>query len=49
MMKIVSDEIPAFITFFNYYVTAYSGDITGPDPTAYDTLVFWNVHQWEVR
>ena len=49
MMKIVSDQLPAFMTFFNYYVNAYTSDVSGPDPTAYDTLLFWNVHTWEMR
>jgi ABC-type transport system substrate-binding protein len=49
MMKIVSDNLPAFMSFFNYYVNAHTSDLVGPDPTGYDTLVFWNMHEWELR
>lgn len=49
MLKILSDELPTFMSFFNYYVTANSGDVVGADPTAYDSNVFWNIHEWQMR
>jgi hypothetical protein len=35
--------------FFNYNVSAHAAAVHGPDPKAFDTLVNWNIHEWELR
>jgi peptide/nickel transport system substrate-binding protein len=49
LLKIVSDQVPSMMLYFNFYVSAHNAAVHGPDPNAYDTLVFWNIHEWEIR
>jgi ABC-type transport system substrate-binding protein len=49
LLKIVSDQVPSMMLYFNFYVSAHNAAVRGPDPNAYDTLVFWNIHEWEIR
>jgi hypothetical protein len=34
---------------FNYNVSAHSSAVTGPDPKAFDTLVDWNIYEWQIK
>jgi peptide/nickel transport system substrate-binding protein len=49
MAKIVGDELPYFFIYLNYNVSAHSAALRGPDPESVDTLLNWNVHEWEMR
>jgi ABC-type transport system substrate-binding protein len=49
MARIASEQLPHFNLFWNFNVSAHSADVRGPDPQAVDTLVNWNVYEWEMR
>ena len=49
MAKLISDDVAFIMLFFNYNVSAHSSAVRGPDPKAFDTLVNWNIHEWEIR
>ena len=49
MAKILSEEVGVIMLFFNYNVSAHSSAVTGPDPKAFDTLVDWNIDQWQIK
>lgn len=49
MEKILTDQLPAIMLFFNFGVSAHLGTLHGPDPNAADSAVAWNVHEWEFR
>jgi peptide/nickel transport system substrate-binding protein len=49
MVKMLTDELPMTVILFNYNVSAFSSAVRGADPTAFDTLINWNVHEWELR
>jgi peptide/nickel transport system substrate-binding protein len=49
MAKLVSDDAAFIMLFFNFNVSAHSAAVRGPDPKAFDTLVNWNIHEWEMR
>ncbi|HEY3118809.1 MAG TPA: ABC transporter substrate-binding protein, partial [Chloroflexota bacterium] len=48
MAKELTDEVAFIMLFFNYNVSAYSSAVTGPDPHAFDTLVDWNIQEWQL-
>ena len=45
LAKLMSDELPLVMMYFNFQVSAYSAGLAGADSKAFDTLVSWNVHQ----
>jgi hypothetical protein len=49
MAYILSDELPLFMLYWDYTVTAFSSRVSGFDPNAIDTLVSWNIHEWQIR
>jgi len=49
MARRLSEEMPFIMLFFNYNVSAHASAVRGPDPKAFDTLVNWNIHEWELR
>lgn len=50
MMKLVSDEVPAFPLYYNIEPTfAHTVALRGPDLGATGTSGFWNLHEWELR
>jgi peptide/nickel transport system substrate-binding protein len=49
MAKLISDDAAFIMLFFNFNVSAHSAAVRGPDPKAFDTLVNWNIHEWELR
>lgn len=48
MVKMLTDEIPITVLFFNFNVSAFSSAVRGPDPKAFDTLINYNIHEWEM-
>jgi peptide/nickel transport system substrate-binding protein len=49
MMKILSEEIPAFPLYYNIYVLAAVANLQGPDSGVPDKSDYWNVHLWELK
>ena len=49
MIKQLTDELPATVLLFNYNVSAFSSNLRGPEPNAFDTNINWNLHTWEIR
>ncbi len=49
MMKLVSEELPWIPMYFRLRVVAHTSALTGPQPTAPESVNFDNVHQWEMR
>lgn len=49
MARIVSEQLPHFNLYWNFNVSAHSAALRGPDPQAVDTLVNWNIHEWEMN
>ncbi len=47
MLKILSDDIPAYVLYFNPSVAGFSSAVKGPDNASLNTDV-WNVHEWVV-
>lgn len=48
MMKIVSDELPAWMLYSNLSIAAHVSELTGPTNASLNTDV-WNIHTWELR
>jgi peptide/nickel transport system substrate-binding protein len=49
LLKVVADQVPSMMLYFNFHVSAHNAAVVGPDPGAFDTLVFWDIHAWELR
>ncbi len=49
MMKVVTDQIPAMFLYFNISPIGHVSAIRGPEMGTPETLLFWNIHEWEVR
>jgi len=49
MAKLISDDAAFIMLFFNYNVSAFSSAVHGADPKAFDTLINWNIHEWELK
>jgi peptide/nickel transport system substrate-binding protein len=47
MLKLLSDELPAYVLYFNPSVAAYTSAVKGPDNASLNTDV-WNIHEWFV-
>ena len=45
MMRLVNDEVPGFVMYFDAKVMAHVAALRGPQPR--NTL--WNIHAWEIR
>lgn len=45
MMRLVNDEVPGFVMYFDAKVMAHATALRGPQPR--NTL--WNIHAWELR
>lgn len=48
MAKLMSDEVGLIMLYFSYGANAYSSAVTGRDPHAFDTLIDWNIHEWQL-
>jgi len=50
MEALISEQLPVIPLFFNFAASAYLNALHGPDPGAVnDTLITWNIHEWELR
>jgi peptide/nickel transport system substrate-binding protein len=47
MLKIMNDELPAWVLYFNASIAAHTASLKGPDNGSLDTDV-WNIHEWEM-
>ena len=47
MVKVYSDQLPAYYTYFQVGVLAYLADLRGPAAGNVDRLAYWNVHEWQ--
>jgi len=49
MMKVATDQLPVLFNFHSPNVVAYLSSVQGPTLGSPDSLVFWNVHEWDLR
>ena len=49
MMKLLSDEVPAIMLYFNTAVVAHTSALSGPSVDTPQSLPFWNIHLWELH
>jgi peptide/nickel transport system substrate-binding protein len=47
MLKILSDDIPAYVLYFNPSVAGFTSAVKGPDNASLNTDL-WNIHEWVV-
>ncbi len=47
MLKILSEDVPAYVLYFNPSVAAFVSAVKGPDNASLNTDV-WNIHEWVV-
>ena len=48
MMKLATEHLPIFPTYFNVEVLAHLATLRGPAVGDLERLNFWNVHEWEM-
>jgi peptide/nickel transport system substrate-binding protein len=48
-MKLISDEVPTYPLFPNLGAVTHLSVLKGPEPGTPETLVHWNIHEWELR
>jgi peptide/nickel transport system substrate-binding protein len=49
MMRLATEEVAMLFVFHSPNVTAHWGSLRGPEIGTPDTLVNWNIHEWELR
>jgi peptide/nickel transport system substrate-binding protein len=49
MLAIISDELPTISINFNPGITAFSSSLQGPAPVGPDSVVSWNVQNWQLQ
>ena len=49
MMKVVNDQLPGLMLYFNIRPTAHVAALKGPEIGTPETLFIWNVHEWEMK
>jgi len=47
MVKVHTDQLPAYYTYFNIGVLAYLSELKGPAAGNVDRLGYWNIHEWQ--
>jgi ABC-type transport system substrate-binding protein len=47
MVKLYSDQLPAFYTYFQIGILAYLSDLKGPAAGSVDRTPYWNLYEWE--
>jgi len=47
-MKLVSEELPQIMLYYNYVVQAHVGKLQGPAATAPGGERTWNIHEWTI-
>jgi hypothetical protein len=48
MARLIGEELRYFFIYLSFNVSAHSSSLRGPDPESVDTLLNWNVHEWEM-
>jgi len=48
MLKLLSDEVPSLVLYYNPSIAAHLAVLQGPDSASLNTDV-WNIHEWELR
>ncbi|MBM2812047.1 MAG: hypothetical protein HW416_2806 [Chloroflexi bacterium] len=48
MLKLLSDELPSWVLYYNPSVAAHAAALRGPDNGSLNTDV-WNVYEWELQ
>jgi peptide/nickel transport system substrate-binding protein len=49
MMKVLNDDLPAYVVYANFAVMAHVASIKGPEVESRETTApMWNVHEWEM-
>jgi peptide/nickel transport system substrate-binding protein len=48
MLKLLSDEVPAFVLYYNPSIAAHLAVLRGPDSASLNADV-WNIHEWELQ
>jgi ABC-type transport system substrate-binding protein len=46
MLKLVSEQLPAFPLYFNYEVVAHVAGLEGPPLAAPEAARYGNIHEW---
>lgn len=49
MMKVATEQLPILFNFHNPDVKGFLATLQGPSLATPDSLIFWNVHEWELR
>src|SRR5687767_10440002 len=55
MVKVITDQVPMFITHFAIGVNTHTANLHGPNNKTVGageqrgTLPYWNIHEWEIR
>ena len=49
MMKVLTDQLPGIMLYFNISPEAHVASLQGPRLQSPETLVNWNMHEWEWR
>ncbi|HEY3117736.1 MAG TPA: ABC transporter substrate-binding protein, partial [Chloroflexota bacterium] len=49
MMKLLSDELPGIMLYFNTAVVAHSAALSGPSVDTPESMPFWNIYLWELQ
>jgi peptide/nickel transport system substrate-binding protein len=49
MMKVVTDQLPGIMLYFNIRPTAFTSVLKGPELGTPESLFIWNVHEWEMK
>ena len=47
MLKLVSEELPAFPLYFNFEVVAHVASLQGPPLAAPEGARYGNIHEWQ--
>ena len=49
MMKVATDQVPVLFNFHNPNITGHLAALKGPVMGTPDSLMFWNVYEWELQ
>lgn len=49
LARIISEDLPNYPLFSNLGAITHLSSLTGPEVGTPDTLVHWNIHEWELR
>jgi peptide/nickel transport system substrate-binding protein len=47
--RVVSEELPAYVLYYNFNLLVHAAALRGPTIAAPESTNFWNVHEWELR